>query len=148
MLAHRRPRAGAIDRGFLCAYAQVDRPVEARSISDRGRILIWIRDRLADGRRVLLMSDYDGTLSPIVKEPAQVLRARVGIADPSTGGCDGPEVDGPDLAFSHPEAEAHQESLRMISLALTQPVRADCRFEDVATAHALLAELAEVKGAA
>jgi len=130
-------------------------PVGAGVMNDRERILFWIREWLADGGRVLLMSDYDGTLSPIVKEPAQAwlpaavrenlraltdcprvrvaiisgrdlaeLRARVGVADAIYGGCHGLEVDGPDLAFSHPEAEAQQDSLRAIVLALNQRARA------------------------
>jgi trehalose 6-phosphate phosphatase len=120
-------------------------------VNDRQRILAWVAGWLAEGGRVLLISDYDGTLSPIVREPAKAwlpadvrhnlralsgcphvrlaiisgrdlcdLRARVGVTDAIYGGCHGLEVDGPDMAFSHPDAEAQQESLRMISLALNQ----------------------------
>jgi len=120
-------------------------------MSDLERILTRVRDWLADGGRVLMVCDYDGTLSPTVGEPAHAwlsadvrrnlrvladcpnvrlailsgrdlgdLRARVGVADAIYGGCYGLEVDGPDLAFSHPEAEAQQESLRTIGLALNQ----------------------------
>ncbi len=46
------------------------------------------------------------------------------MADAIYGGCHGLEVDGPDLAFSHPEAEAQQDSLRAISLALNQRAHA------------------------
>jgi len=120
-------------------------------MSDGERILTWVRDWLADGGRLLLMSDYDGTLSPIVGEPSQAwlhagvrdhlralagcsrvrlsiisgrdladLRARVGVPDAIYAGCHGLEIDGPDVAFSHPEAEAQSESLRGIALALNQ----------------------------
>src|SRR5215468_1872200 len=120
-------------------------------MSDRERILGWVREWLADGGRLLLMCDYDGTLSPIVREPAQAwlpagvrdhlrtlsdsrrvrlslisgrdlvdLRTRAGIPDAIYAGCYGLEIGGPDFAFSHPEAEAQLDSLRMVSLALNQ----------------------------
>ncbi len=120
-------------------------------MSDGDRILAWVREWLAEGGRVLLMSDYDGTLAPLVGEPSQAwlapgvrdhlraiadapgvrltiisgrdlvdLRARVGVTDAIYAGCHGLEVDGPDMAWSHPEAEAQLDSLRMISLALNQ----------------------------
>jgi trehalose-phosphatase len=120
-------------------------------MSDADKVLAWIRDWLADGGAILLIADYDGTLSPVVGEPAQAwleagvrdhlrtlatcprvrltiisgrdlvdLRARVGVPDAIYAGCHGLEVDGPDMVFSHPEAEAQQDSLRMIGLALNQ----------------------------
>lgn len=120
-------------------------------MSDGAQVLAWIRDWLSDGGAVLMIADYDGTLSPIVQEPSQAwlepdvrhhlrslascprvrltvisgrdladLRARVGVPDAIYAGCHGLEVDGPDMAFSHPEAEAQRESLRMIGLALNQ----------------------------
>ena len=120
-------------------------------MSDGGTILAWVRDWLADDGAVLLIADYDGTLSPIVREPSEAwlapevrddlralaawprvrltiisgrdltdLRALVGVPDAIYAGCHGLEVDGPDMAFSHPEAEAQQESLRSIGLALHQ----------------------------
>jgi len=38
---------------------------------DTDRIVAWVSDWLAEGGSVLLMTDYDGTLTPIVSEPAQ-----------------------------------------------------------------------------
>lgn len=120
-------------------------------MSDGDKVLAWIRDWLADGGAILMIADYDGTLSPLVHEPSQAwleagvrdhlrslatcprvrltiisgrdlvdLRARVGVPDAIYAGCHGLEVDGPDMSFSHPEAEAQQDSLRMIGLALNQ----------------------------
>jgi trehalose-phosphatase len=116
---------------------------------DRKQILSWVREWLARGGRVLLMSDYDGTLSPIVDEPAHAslppvvcdqlrtlaacpqmrlaivsgrdlpdLRAQVGEVAAIYAGCHGLEVDGPDVAFTHAEAEAQRESLRAVCGAL------------------------------
>ena len=120
-------------------------------MSDADKVLAWIRDWLTDGGAILMIADYDGTLSPLVREPSQAwleagvrdhlrslatcprvrltiisgrdlvdLRARVGVPDAIYAGCHGLEVDGPDMSFSHPEAEAQQDSLRMIGLALNQ----------------------------
>jgi len=120
-------------------------------MSDRERIRAWVGDWLAADGRLLLMSDYDGTLSPIVGNPAQAwlpadvradlrtlgtcprvrlaiisgrdlgdLRARVGVPEAIYAGCHGLEIDGPDVVFSHPEAEAQRESLCAISLTLNQ----------------------------
>lgn len=131
-------------------------------MSDRDRLVAWIGDWLADGGRLLLMVDYDGTLSPTVPDPAQAwlpgavradlralsarpeirlavvsgrdlgdLRRRVGVPEAIYAGCHGLEIDGPDLAFSHPDAEAQQDSLRAIGLALRQraPAVAGMRVE-------------------
>jgi trehalose-phosphatase len=38
---------------------------------DSERIVAWVSDWLAEGGSVLLMTDYDGTLTPIVSEPAE-----------------------------------------------------------------------------
>jgi trehalose 6-phosphate phosphatase len=131
-------------------------------MSDRDRIVAAVEDWLAGGGRLLLMSDYDGTLSPIVRDPAQAwltgevrgdlraladherirlaivsgrdladLRSRVGVPDAIYAGCHGLEIDGPDVAFSHPGAEAKREALRTISLAMHQraPAVAGMRVE-------------------
>ena len=131
-------------------------------MSDGERIVAWIGDWLADGGRLLLMMDYDGTLSPIVPDPAQAwlpaavranlraladrsrirlaivsgrdladLRRRIGVPEAIYAGCHGLEIVGPDLAFSHPEAEAQQDSLRAIGLTLRQraPAVAGMRVE-------------------
>jgi trehalose-phosphatase len=123
-------------------------------MGDRERILGWLGEWLAGGGRLLLMCDYDGTLSPIVRDPGDAwlppdvrahlrmlagrpemrvailsgrdlvdLRARCGVADAIYAGCHGLEIDGPDIAFSHPEAEAQQDSLRIVSFALNQRAR-------------------------
>ena len=122
-------------------------------MSEGDKVLAWIRDWLTDGGAMLMIADYDGTLSPLVREASQAwlepgvrdhlrslatcprvrltiisgrdlvdLRARVGVPDAIYAGCHGLEVDGPDVAFSHPEAEAQQDSLRMIGLALNQRI--------------------------
>ena len=120
-------------------------------MSDSDQIRAWVRDWVADGGAVLIIADYDGTLSPTVGEPEEAwlgarvrddlrclsgwprvrltiisgrdvvdLRARVGVPDAIYAGCHGLEIDGPDLAFSHPEAEAQRDSLRMIGLTLNR----------------------------
>ena len=131
-------------------------------MSECEQIVAWIDDWLADGGRLLLMMDYDGTLSPIVSDPDQAwlptavrtdlraladcsevrlciisgrdlgdLRRRVGVPAAIYAGCHGLEVNGPDLAFSHPEAEAQRDSLRAIGLTLRQraPAVAGMRVE-------------------
>lgn len=131
-------------------------------MSDRERIAAWIGDWLADGGRLLLMMDYDGTLSPIVADPAEAwlpaavradlrrladcsevrlsvisgrdlgdLRRRIGVPEAIYAGCHGLEINGPDVAFSHPEAEAQRDSLRAIGLTLRQraPTVAGMRVE-------------------
>ena len=40
-------------------------------MSDRDKVLAWIREWLADGGVILMIADYDGTLSPLVGEPSQ-----------------------------------------------------------------------------
>jgi trehalose-phosphatase len=40
-------------------------------VDDGDRVVAWISDWLAEGGRVLLMTDYDGTLTPIVGDPAE-----------------------------------------------------------------------------
>ena len=39
-------------------------------MSDLARLLSWVGDWVAGEGRVLLMTDYDGTLTPIVDDPA------------------------------------------------------------------------------
>ena len=43
----------------------------AERMSDGDKVLAWIRDWLADGGAILMIADYDGTLSPLVREPSQ-----------------------------------------------------------------------------
>ncbi len=113
------------------------------------RITCLLGEWLRAGRGLLLMTDYDGTLTPIVSDPGGArlamdvradlrtlagsrrarlavisgrdladLRARVAVPGAIYAGCHGLEVHGPGLAFTHPEAEAQQDSLRAVSLAL------------------------------
>ncbi|PWU23320.1 MAG: trehalose-phosphatase [Candidatus Rokuibacteriota bacterium] len=120
-------------------------------MSDRERIVTWLDDWLAGGGRVLLLTDYDGTLTPIVANPADAtlplgmrrqlealtksplidvavvsgrdladLRERVGLSDVIYAGCHGLEIEGPGLSFRHPEAEAQEAALRVISRELSQ----------------------------
>ncbi|HXA96545.1 MAG TPA: trehalose-phosphatase, partial [Candidatus Dormibacteraeota bacterium] len=44
-------------------------------MSDLARILSWTGDWLADDGSILLMTDYDGTLTPIVDDPADAVLA-------------------------------------------------------------------------
>jgi trehalose-phosphatase len=48
---------------------RVPRP-GARGMSDLARLLGWVGDWVAGEGRLLLMTDYDGTLTPIVDDPA------------------------------------------------------------------------------
>src|SRR5262245_47611384 len=133
----------------------VSGPADPRPRGDRKRILSWVREWLAREGRVLLMSSYDGTLSPIVDDPARAslpaavgdqlrtiaasplmrlaivsgrdladLRARVGEVDAIYAGCYGLEVGGPDLAFTHAEAEAQRDALDAVRRALNRRARA------------------------
>jgi trehalose-phosphatase len=53
---------------------RVPRP-GVRGMSDLARLLGWIGDWVAGEGRLLLMTDYDGTLTPIVDDPADALLA-------------------------------------------------------------------------
>jgi len=44
-------------------------------MSDLARILGWVGDWVAGDGRLLLMTDYDGTLTPIVDDPADAILA-------------------------------------------------------------------------
>lgn len=118
---------------------------------DLQRILAWLTDWLAGGGGLLLMTDYDGTLTPIVSDPGDAdldpevrahlatlgqspqvriaiisgrdladVRRRVALPDLVYAGCHGLEIEGPDFAFSHPEAEAQQEFVRSVGEALSR----------------------------
>jgi alpha,alpha-trehalase len=109
----------------------------------------WLEEWLSDGRSLLLMSDYDGTLTPHVPNPSdaslmqQVQRhlsalarssqirlaiisgrdlgdvsARVGVPGAVYAGCHGLQIDGPGIAFSHPEALTQQQTVRSLGAAL------------------------------
>jgi trehalose-phosphatase len=111
-------------------------------VSDLARLLSWAEEWLAGPGSILLMTDYDGTLTPIVDDPADAvlgtrtredlarlarsprarvavisgrgledLRARVALDDVIYAGCHGLEIEGPTLAFRHPDALAQQAML-------------------------------------
>jgi trehalose 6-phosphate phosphatase len=111
----------------------------------------WLGKWLSDGGSLLFMTDYDGTLTPHVPNPAEAwigrrvqrhlstlarapqvrvaiisgrdlgdVRARVGVAGAVYAGCHGLQVDGPGIAFSHPEALAQQRTVQALGEALTQ----------------------------
>lgn len=120
---------------------------DAKVLSD------WIGDWLGDGRSLLFMTDYDGTLTPHVPDPAEAwlrkrvqrhlatlarapqvrlaivsgrdlgdVTSRVGVAGAVYAGCHGLQVDGPGIAFSHPEAVAQQRTVQALGEALAQRV--------------------------
>ena len=118
---------------------------EVRSIVEQ------LTEVLDTGGRLLALMDFDGTLTPIVADPAKArlsptvreslrvlsrdprikvgiisgrdlrdLRDRVGIAEVIYAGCHGLEVEGPGLAFLHPQAEARRETIQAIAAWLTR----------------------------
>jgi trehalose-phosphatase len=97
------------------------------------------------------MTDYDGTLTPIVRNPRDArlspsvrahletlartpgvrvavisgrdladVRERVAVPEAIYAGCHGLEIEGPNLSFIHPEAEAQGEAVRAIAETLTR----------------------------
>jgi len=109
----------------------------------------WLGEWLSDGRSLLLMTDYDGTLTPHVPNPSEAslvqraqrnlsalarapqvrvavisgrdlgdVSARVGVPGAVYAGCHGLQIDGPGIAFSHPEALAQQQTVRALGEAL------------------------------
>jgi trehalose-phosphatase len=116
---------------------------DARTLSD------WLSPWLSSGGSLLLMTDYDGTLTPHVADPAEarldsgvrshlsaLVRApnvrlavvsgrdlgdvaqRVAVPGVVYAGCHGFVIDGPGIAFSHPEALAQQPIVRALGEAL------------------------------
>lgn len=111
----------------------------------------WVSHWLGDGRSLLFMTDYDGTLTPHVSDPEEarleagvrrhlsaLVRApnvrlavisgrdvgdvaqRVGVPGAIYAGCHGFVIDGPGIAFSHPEALAQQPTVRALGEALAR----------------------------
>ena len=109
----------------------------------------WLGDWVGGGGSLLLMTDYDGTLTPIVNDPEDAcltdevrerlralartpgvrvavisgrdledLRERVAVPELIYAGCHGLEISGPNLSFSHPDAEAQQDAVHAVSMAL------------------------------
>ena len=127
--------------------------VQKGLVEDAKVLTDWIGEWLRDGRSLLLMTDYDGTLSPHVPNPADArlgqrvqrhlsalarapqvrlaiisgrdlgdVTARVGVAGAVYAGCHGLQVDGPGIAFSHPEAVEQQRTVQALGEALAQRV--------------------------
>jgi trehalose-phosphatase len=122
-------------------------------VEDAKVVTDWIGEWLGVGRSLLLMTDYDGTLTPLVPNPADArlgkrvqqhlsalarspqvrlaivsgrdlgdVTARVGVAGAVYAGCHGLQIDGPGIAFSHPEAVAQQRTVQGLGVALAQRV--------------------------
>jgi len=129
----------------------MDARMRADPIEDSKVLTDWLEEWLGDGRSLLLMTDYDGTLTPHVQNPsearlpeevqqnlaalsrsAQVRLAiisgrdlgdvseRVGVPGAVYAGCHGLQIDGPGIAFSHPEALAQQRTVRALGEALSR----------------------------
>jgi trehalose-phosphatase len=117
--------------------------------SDLRRLVTHLGRWLGEGRSLLLMTDYDGTLTPIVPDPRDAslppavrahletlarapgvrvavvsgrdladVRRRVAVPEAIYAGCHGLEIEGPLLAFTHPEAEAQREVIRSVAETL------------------------------
>ena len=111
----------------------------------------WLSHWLSGGGSLLFMTDYDGTLTPHVPDPAAarleqgvrrhlsaLVRAphvrlavisgrdlgdvaqRVAVPGAVYAGCHGFVIDGPGIAFSHPEAVAQQPIVRALGEALAR----------------------------
>jgi trehalose-phosphatase len=109
----------------------------------------WLSPWLGSGGSLLLMTDYDGTLTPHVPDPAQArldrevrrhlsalarvptvrlavisgrdlgdVARRVAVPGVVYAGCHGFVIDGPGIAFSHPEALAQQPIVRALGETL------------------------------
>ena len=118
-------------------------------MNELARVIAELTEGLAAGASLLVLTDYDGTLTPLVGDPtaarleAEVLenlrllarsprtrigilsgralrdlRARVGVPEVIYAGCHGLEVEGPDISFRHPEAEAQGETLKAVTRVL------------------------------
>lgn len=123
--------------------------MRADPIEDSKVLTDWLVDWLSDGRSLLLMTDYDGTLSAHVQNPAEAwlrprvqrhltalarspqvrlavisgrdvgdISTRVGVSAAVYAGCHGLQIDGPGIAFSHPEALAQQRTMRALGETL------------------------------
>lgn len=119
--------------------------------SDFRHIAACLGGWLGQARSLLLMTDYDGTLTPIVRNPRNArlsprvrahletltrspgvrvavisgrdladVRGRVAVPEAIYAGCHGLEIEGPNLAFIHPDAEAQREAVRAIAETLTR----------------------------
>jgi len=111
----------------------------------------WLGPWLRGGGSLLFMTDYDGTLTPHVPDPAEARLARdvrrhlsvlarapsvrlavvsgrdlgdvtqrVDVPGAVYAGCHGLVIDGPGIAFSHPQAVAQQPMVRELGEALVR----------------------------
>jgi len=111
----------------------------------------WLCPWVSRGGSLLFMTDYDGTLTPHVPDPAEAQLAssvrqhlsrlaraphvrlavisgrdigdvgqRVAVPGAVYAGCHGLVIDGPGIAFSHPDALAQQAALRAVGEALAR----------------------------
>jgi trehalose-phosphatase len=128
---------------------RIDARMRADPTEDCKVLTDWLGEWLSDGRSLLLMSDYDGTLTPHVQNPSEAwlmqqvqrhlsalarspqirlavisgrdlgdVSARVGVPGAVYAGCHGLQIDGPGIAFSHPEALTQQRTVRALGAAL------------------------------
>ena len=123
-----------------------------KDLSEDVKVLTdWLCPWVSSGGSLLFMTDYDGTLTPHVPDPAEaelepavwellsgLARAphvrlavisgrdlrdvgrRVAVSGAVYAGCHGLVIDGPGIAFSHPEALAQQPTVRAVGEALAR----------------------------
>ncbi|HET7874138.1 MAG TPA: trehalose-phosphatase [Methylomirabilota bacterium] len=120
-------------------------------MSEVARVLQPLSDWLAGGGGLIFLTDFDGTLAPMVSDPGDVelpshvrahlgtlarspsirmgiisgrdlrdLRTQVGVSEAIYAGCHGLEIEGPGIAFRHPEAVAQEEEINAIAEELGQ----------------------------
>ena len=111
----------------------------------------WLCPWVSSRGSLLFMTDYDGTLTPHVPDPAEAelepavrellsglaqaphvrlavisgrdlrdVGRRVAVPGAVYAGCHGLVIDGPGIAFSHPEALAQQPTVRAVGEALAR----------------------------
>jgi trehalose-phosphatase len=126
-------------------------PMRNDSAEDATVLADWLSHWLSGGGSLLFMTDYDGTLTRHVSDPAEarlelgvrrclsaLVRApnvrlavisgrdlgdvaqRVAVRGAVYAGCHGFVIDGPGIAFSHPEALAQQSIVRALGEALAR----------------------------
>jgi trehalose-phosphatase len=126
-------------------------PMRNDSAEDATVLTDWLSHWLSSGGSLLFMTDYDGTLTRHVSDPAEarlepgvrrclsaLVRApnvrlavisgrdlgdvaqRVAVRGAVYAGCHGFVIDGPGIAFSHPEALAQQSTVRALGETLAR----------------------------
>jgi trehalose 6-phosphate phosphatase len=127
------------------------RAMQKDSGEDATVLADWLSRWLSGGGSLLFMTDYDGTLTPHVPDPAEArlesgvrrhlsalvrfpnvrlavisgrdlgdVAQRVAVPGAVYAGCHGFVIDGPGIAFSHPEALAQQPTVRALGEALAR----------------------------